>query len=127
MDRMMTKLSKEISNEDFIIRVRPFSDDSGRWSGEVDISIMAMPDNPLVDEDYHQVMHFTKMMCASVPVMEEVEELRNIVHEYVTKVIDKEMDIEVELEDAGKEAYSGHSVDGNIIHLHFNTNTKGSA
>lgn len=124
---MMDKLSKEIHNEDFIIRVRPFSDDDGKWSGEVDISIMAMPDNPMDDEDYYQVMHFAKMMCAAVPVMEEVEDLRNIVHEYVTKVIDKEMNIDVELEDAGKEAYSGHTVDGNVIHLHFNTNTKGSA
>jgi hypothetical protein len=37
------------------------------------------------------------------------------------------MDIDVDLEDAGKEAYSGHTVDGNVIHLHFNTRTKGSA
>ena len=124
MDRMMTKLSKEISNEDFIIRVRPFSDDSGRWSGEVDISIMAMPDNPLVDEDYHQVMHFTKMMCASVPVMEEVEELRNIAHEYVMKVIDNESDISVELEE---EVGVEKTYDGNVVHLQFNTKTKGSA
>jgi Na+-transporting NADH:ubiquinone oxidoreductase subunit NqrA len=124
MDRMMTKLSKEISNEDFIIRVRPFSDDNGRWSGEVDISIMAMPDNPLVDEDYHQVMHFTKMMCASVPVMEEVEELRNIAHEYVMKVIDNESDISVELEE---EVGVEKTYDGNVVHLQFNTKTKGSA
>ena len=124
---IMDKLSKEISNEDFLIRVRPFADNDGKWSGEVDISIMAMPQNPMDDDDYYQVMHFAKMMCASVPVMEEVEELRNIVHEYVTKVIDNEMDIEVDLEDAGKEAYSGHTVDGNVIHLHFNTRTKGSA
>ena len=121
---MMDKLSKEIQEEDMIIRVRPFANDAGKWSGEVDISIMAMPDNPLDDEDYHQIMHFVKMMCAAVPVMEEVEELRNIVHEYVIKVIDKEMDIDVELESAGKEAYS---VEGNVIHLHFNTRTKGSA
>lgn len=125
--KMMDKLAKEVNNEDLLIRVRPFADDDGKWSGEVDISIMAMPDNPLDDEDYYQVMHFAKMMCAAVPVMEEVEELRNIVHEYVTKVIDNEDDIDVELEDTGKEAYSGHSVEGNVIHLHFNTNTKGSA
>ena len=124
---MMDKLSKEIRNEDFVIRVRPFADDNGKWSGEVDISIMAMPDNPMDDDDYYQIMHFSKMMCASVPVMEEVEELRSIVHEYVIKVIDREMDIDVELEDAGKEAYSGHTVEGNVIHLHFNTRTKGSA
>ena len=121
---MMEKLASEVNEEDFLIRVRPFSNDEGRWSGEVDISIMAMPDNPLDDEDYYNVMHFTKMMCASVPVMEEVEELRNIVHEYVTKVIDTEMDIDVELE-----AKSGveKTYEGNVIHLNFNTKTGGSA
>ena len=121
---MMEKLAKEVSEEDFLIRVRPFANDDGRWSGEVDISIMAMPDNPMDDEDYYQVMHFAKMMCASVPVMEEVEELRNIVHEYVTKVIDTEMDIDVELEE---EAGVEKTYDGNVVHLSFNTKTGGSA
>ncbi len=121
---MMEKLASEVSEEDFLIRVRPFADDDGKWSGEVDISIMAMPDNPMDDEDYYQVMHFAKMMCASVPVMEEVEELRNIVHEYVSKVIDTEMDIDVELEE---EAGVEKTYDGNVVHLSFNTKTGGSA
>ena len=121
---MMEKLAKEVNEEDFLIRVRPFANDEGRWSGEVDISIMAMPDNPMDDEDYYQVMHFAKMMCAAVPVMEEVEELRNIVHEYVTKVIDTEIDIDVELEE---EAGVERTYDGNVVHLHFNTKTGGSA
>ena len=121
---MMEKLANEVSEEDFLIRVRPFANDEGRWSGEVDISIMAMPDNPMDDEDYYQVMHFAKMMCAAVPLMEEVEELRNIVHEYVTKVIDTEMNIDVELEE---EAGVEKTYDGNVVHLHFNTKTGGSA
>jgi predicted RNA-binding protein Jag len=121
---MMEKLASEINEEDFLIRVRPFANDDGRWSGEVDISIMAMPDNPMDEEDYYQVMHFAKMMCASVPVMEEMEELRNIVHEYVTKVMDNEMDIDVELE---KEAGVEKTYDGNVVHLSFNTKTGGSA
>ena len=121
---MMEKLAKEVNEEDFLIRVRPFANDEGRWSGEVDISIMAMPDNPMDDEDYYQVMHFAKMMCAAVPVMEEVEELRNIVHEYVTKVIDTEMDIDVELEE---EEGVQKTYDGNVVHLSFNTKTGGSA
>ena len=121
---MMEKLAEEVNEEDFLIRVRPFANDEGRWSGEVDISIMIMPDNPMDDEDYYQVLHFTKMMCAAVPVMEEVEELRNIVHEYVTKVLDTEMNIDVELEE---EAGVEKTYDGNVIHLSFNTKTGGSA
>jgi hypothetical protein len=121
---MLEKLRTEINEEDFLIRVRPFANDDGGWSGEVDISIMAMPDNPLEDEDYYQVMHFAKMMCASVPVMEESEDLRDIVHEYVINVLDNEMEIDVELEE---EAGVEKTYDGNIVHLNFNTKTGGSA
>jgi len=53
-----------------------------------------------------------------------LEELRNIVHEYVTKVMDNEMDIDVELE---KEAGVEKTYDGNVVHLSFNTKTGGSA
>ena len=59
-----------------------------------------------------------------VPVMEEVEHLRDVVHEYVTNVIDKEMEIHVELEE---EAGVEKTYDGNVIHLNFNTKTGGSA
>ncbi len=122
--KMIDKLSKEVQNEDLLIRVRPFADDDGKWSGEVDISIMAMPDNPLDDEDYYQVMHFAKMLCAAVPVMEEVEEIRNIVHEYVLKVIDNEDEIDVDLEE---EVGVEKTYDGNVVHLTFNSKTGGSA
>ena len=121
---MLKKLMTEINEEDLLIRVRPFADDDGAWSGEVDISIMTMPDNPLDDEDYYKVMHFAKMMCASIPVMEEVQELRDIVHEYVINVLDNEMEIEVELEE---EAGVEKTYDGNVVHLSFNTKTGGSA
>ena len=95
-------LKKQIEDEDFVIRIRPFAD----------------------DDDYGQLMHFSKMMCASVPVMEEVPELRNVVHEYVLNVIDNEMDITVELEE---EMGVEKTYDGNVIHLNFNTKTGGSA
>ena len=118
------ELIEKIEDEDFIIRVRPFADDNGEWSGEIDISIMAFPNNPMDDEDYGNVMHFCKMMCATVPIMEQEENIRNIVHEYVMKVIDNEMEIDVELEEkVGVEK----EYDGNIVRLNFNTKTGGSA
>lgn len=113
-----------INNEDFIIRVRPFADDDGDWSGEIDISIMAFPENPMDDEDYSNVMHLCKMMCSTVPIMEQEESIRNIVHEYVTEVIDNDMNIDVELE---QEMGVEKEYDGNVVHLNFNTKTGGSA
>lgn len=120
----MKELEKNLQEEDFLIRIRPFANDDGEWSGEIDISVIAMPDNPMDDEDYYHVMHFCKMMCASVPIMEEVQEMRDIVHEYVINVLDKEMDIDVELEE---EAGVEKTYDGNVVHLSFNTKTGGSA
>ena len=120
------RIKKEIQDEDFVIRIRPFADDDGRWTGEIDVSIMAFPENPMDDDDYGQVMHFAKMMCATVPIMEESKEIRDIAHDYVMDIIDNEMDISVELEEeeaAGVEK----TYDGNIIHLNFNSKTGGSA
>jgi hypothetical protein len=119
------RIKKEIQDEDFVIRIRPFADDDGRWTGEIDVSIIASPDNPMDDEDYGQVMHFAKMMCATVPIMEESKEIRDIAHDYVMEVIDNEMDISIELEE--EEAGVEKTYDGNIIHLNFNSKTGGSA
>jgi hypothetical protein len=114
----------KIYDEDFIIRVRPFTDDNGEWDGEIDISILAFPENPLNDDDYGNLMHFVKMMCSSVPVMEQEESIRNLIHEYVIKVVDNEMDIDVELEE---EMGVEKTYDGNVVHLAFNTKTGGNA
>ena len=117
-------MMEKIQDEDFVIRVRPFADDDGTWSGEIDISIMAFPDNPMDDEDYSNVMHFCKMICATVPIMEQEESIRNIVHEYVMKVLDNEMDINVELEE---KMGVQKEYDRNVVHLNFNSKTGGSA
>tara|TARA_X000001388_G_scaffold76353_1_gene73490 strand:- start:761 stop:1129 length:369 start_codon:yes stop_codon:yes gene_type:complete len=118
------ELLNNFNDEDFVIRIRPFADDEGQWNGEIDISIMAFPENPLEDEDYGNIMHFTKMVCASVPVMEQEENIRNIMHEYVLKVLDNEMEIDVELEE---EMGVEKTYDGNVVHLTFNSKTGGSA
>ena len=117
-------IKKQIQDEDFIVRIRPFADDDGGWTGEVDISIMAFPENPLEDDDYGQLMHFAKMMCAAVPVMEQAKEIRDVIHDYVLNVIDNELDITVELEE---EMEVEKTYDGNIVHLNFSTRTGGSA
>tara|TARA_Y100001938_G_scaffold150694_1_gene242879 strand:- start:636 stop:983 length:348 start_codon:yes stop_codon:yes gene_type:complete len=112
----------QIDEGDFVIRVRP-SEVNGEWTGEIDISIITQSGNPLDDEGYTQVMHFCKMMCATVPLMEADESLRNLVHNYVMEVVDKE-DEDVLEDDDGviitKE-------DGNVVHLSFGSKTNGTA
>jgi hypothetical protein len=31
----MEQLKKQIEDEDFVIRLRPYADDDGKWSGEI--------------------------------------------------------------------------------------------
>ena len=111
-----------IENGDFIIRIRPTVDDE-EWTGEIDISIISQGDNPLNDEGYGQLMHFCKMMCATIPLMEMDESLRNLVHTYVMEVVDKEDEDMVEDE----EGLIFTQEEGNVIHLSFGSKTKGSA
>ncbi len=107
---------------DFVIRIRPSLDEDD-WTGKIDISIISQADNPMNDDSYGQIMHFCKMMCATVPIMEQDEKLRNLVHSYVLEVVDDETTL-IEEEEEGliitKE-------DGNVVHLSFGSRTKGSA
>lgn len=111
-----------IEEQDFVIRVRP-GVSNNEWTGEVDIAIISQAGNPLDDEGYGQVMHFCKMMCATVPIMEMDETIRNLVHTYVMEVVDNDTDYVLEEDDdviITKE-------DGNVVHLSFGSKTKGSA
>lgn len=113
---------ESIEEGDFVIRIRP-SEIDGEWTGEVDISIISQANNPLNDEGYTQLMHFCKMMCATIPLMEMDSNLRQLVHNYVMEVVDNE-DEDVLEDDEGviitKE-------DGNVVHLSFGSKTKGNA
>jgi hypothetical protein len=114
---------ENIEDEDFVIRIRP-TVNNAEWTGEIDISIISSAGNPLDDEGYSQVMHFCKMMCATVPIMEADESIRNLVHTYVMEVVDNEVGFDVELEE---ELGVEKEYDGNVVHLTFNSKTGGSA
>jgi len=113
---------ESIDEGDFVIRVRP-TEINGEWTGEIDISIISQANNPLDDEGYTQLMHFCKMMCATIPLMEANQELRELVHTYVMEVVDRED--EDMLED--DEGVIITKEDGNVVHLSFGSKTKGSA
>jgi len=112
-----------IEDDDFVIRVRPFTDGE-EWTGEIDISIISSPGNSLNDESYGQLMHFCKMMCSTVPIMEHDETVRNMVHNYVLEVVDNEPEDMVEEDD---QEITITQEDGNVVRLDFSSKTKGNA
>jgi hypothetical protein len=108
-----------VEPEDFVIRVRPMITHDRQWTGEIDLSVITLPENELNDDDYGSLIHFCKMMCASVPVMETNEDIRDLIHEYVTKKFDIEYEVELEDKVVSKE--------GNVVTIDFKTKTEGSA
>ena len=111
----------EFDENDYVVRVRP-TVVNNEWTGEIDIAIVTSADNSLNDESYSQMMHFTKMMCATVPLMEANEDMRNYVHTYVMEEIDNIMEPVVE-----EQEVTVTQEGGNVIRLNFGTRTKGSA
>lgn len=106
---------------DYVVRVRP-TVINNEWTGEIDIAIVTSADNNLEDDSYNQMMHFTKMMCATVPLMEMNDDMRDYVHTYVMEELDNSIMPMVE----DKEVTITKE-DGNVVRIDFGTKTKGSA
>jgi len=102
-------IANKIDKNDFIIRVRPNkSKSNGAWSGSADIVVITSEDNNLPDNEWSELMQFSRMMCASVPIIEEVETFRNLLHDYLNRSNDEQQDLFIDKEQ-----------DSNIIHLKF--------
>ena len=118
-------VEKNILREDYIIRVRPTLDKQLKWNGIVEVSIIANPKNRMKDDDYYSVLHLCKLMCATVPIMETDDSLREDLTDYVENVVDKEYHDMIEGKD--KSSATVLNVEDNVIHISIDSNTKGNA
>jgi hypothetical protein len=86
----MGTVFKQFDDNDILIRLSPFLDDSGGWTGELLVGIASSEDNDLTDNDYFHIMQLGSMLCAAVPLMEESETFRKMLYEYTQKVLEEE-------------------------------------
>lgn len=98
-----------ITDIDFLIKITPQLDGS-EWNGTVDVSIIHSPDNPLDDDSFANLTMLANMMAAALPVMEESDEIRDHLFQYVS-----EMEIEEDYEQ------------DNVVNLDMFTKTRGNA
>ena len=102
---------------DYIIRLSPFVDEKGNWTGELMVGTISTADNVMNDTDHYQLMHLTQMVCAAIPAMEASEVVRDLLTEIVEEAKDQD-DITEETETKKKPNIT--SVDENIINVKFN-------
>ena len=96
---------------DYIVRLTPFIDKEGNWTGEILVGTITTDENNLSDEDHFNLMTITKMVCAAVPAMEEDEYVRDTLNEIVDKSEEEE---ENELPKA-----TIASIEENVINVNF--------
>ena len=120
------KIHKAIKPEDFTINIRPNIRKDGKWAGDVNVNILIAQDNPLNDDDFESLLHFTKMVCSSIPIMEFSKEFRELVHKYTMEHSDE---TEITFEPDYEYEERGKVLDrkGNVVTISFGTETKGSA
>tara|TARA_R100000995_G_scaffold83644_2_gene60097 strand:+ start:91 stop:453 length:363 start_codon:yes stop_codon:yes gene_type:complete len=113
----------DITDNDFLIVIRPKITDN-EWVGEVDVSVVSSGKSVLGDEDYFSMLQFTRMVCASIPLMEEDKNVRDACEEMARHYMS---DSNVETEEEQEDYLTVESKDGNVIKLAFNSKTGGNA
>ena len=66
----MTDKLQEPGRDDFLLVIKPHVNEDNKWTGEVSVNIVTSENNKLDDEDYFSMMEFTRLIGASIPVME---------------------------------------------------------
>ena len=104
----------DFNPNDYIIRLSPFLDKKGDWTGELMVGTVTTDDNNMSDHDHFQLMHLTQMVCASIPAMEDDDDVRQVLADIVDT-------IQEDLKDADTvEDNKVIDVNENVINVKFN-------
>jgi len=86
----MATIFKEFDDNDVMVRLSPFLDPKGEWTGELLVGIVASEDNDLSDDDYISIMQLGSMLCAAVPLMEDDEKFREMLYNQTQNMLEED-------------------------------------
>ena len=84
------KIYMDFDPNDFVIRISPFLDQEGNWTGELLVGSCTTDENSVSDEDYVNLMQITHMVCASIPAMESDETVRSTLLKYAEDALEEQ-------------------------------------
>jgi len=90
MDDEQDQVFVNFDPNDFIIRLSPFLDQRGNWTGELLVGTVTTGENTTTDDDYYHLMQLCQMLCAALPAMEENESMREMLLQYSDSVVEEE-------------------------------------
>ena len=105
------KVFMDFDPNDFIVRITPFLDQKGSWTGELMVGTVTTGENTTTDDDYVNLMRMCHMVCASIPAMEDSTDIRETLAKYANDVLEEE--------DNTPKA-TVESVEDNVVKVKFN-------
>ena len=109
-----------ITEDDFLVRVRPVKNEAGEYTGEANFSVISSQDSEVPTYLYKDIDYIVRCMLSTIPLMEQDEEFRDFVNYYVNNNFKYEFD-------ETQERPHIQDIDGNVITINFNWDTEGNA
>jgi len=110
--------SEHTNEEDLLIQVAPILNEESHWTGQVEINIILSDKSPLDSTETEALLFFCQMICASVPIYEEHDTIREMAAWLVTQ----------KYTEKGKKKLNGGSdraeilsTENNVIKIDFNS------
>ena len=85
----MTSFKEAFTEDSFYLKFQPVYDPQGTWTGDVDISAIIHDDHSMNDEDYGELLHVLQMVCASVPLYEQHEDIKELAQAIVDTAMEQ--------------------------------------
>ena len=106
------KIFLDFEPNDYIIRISPFIDREGKWTGELHVGSCTTDDNSLDDDDYINLMQLTQMILAAIPAMEDNDFIKELLSKYAKDSLEEEKKKKVPKRRL-------ENIDGNVINVDF--------
>jgi DNA polymerase/3'-5' exonuclease PolX len=107
----------------FSVNLRPELDEENIWTGELEVSILYDKYNPMDRVSFLQLQQLAEIVACSIAYMERNPEVIADIEKFIAET---ETD-ENENDNVERKKHSVEHVEGNVVKLSFNSNTKGSA
>ena len=107
--------SEHVDDDDLLIQISPILNENSHWTGKVEINIIASDDSSLVKEEMEALLFFCQMICASVPIYEEHETIR----EMAAWLVNQKYPAKEKL-NGGQKRAEIISTENNVITIDFN-------
>jgi len=116
----MSSLKDAFTEDSFYLKFQPVFTPQGEWTGDVDISAIIHDDHTLNYEELGEMLHVLQMVCASVPLYEQHEDIKELAQAIVDTAMEQP-DSEYLLGQTDKRNDKPSvTTEGNVITLKFN-------